>query len=1000
MPIFASNFTSNSLSGSITTAAGFANVILTSIPYALEGNKTFVIKIRRDSIDGLVLATTPTITLQDNSTLVSVTANTSIVGEGNLVSFTVITANAANNANLFYSILPVTANVTADDFTANTGRFTVANNVGTIVLKANADVSLMDETGETFKLQVRTVSTTGDVVNVSSNVEIVDNFKTINVLSLLESSTAATEDVPITFTFSATNVPTGTVLYYTTSGNTSFSSGTGSFVMNGLSNTITLTPISVPSLQTRAFALQIRKDSVSGEVIRTSNNIIASDSGLVYTVATGGTLIETGDGFRTHVFTSSGNLVISSVGTTFNTLEYQVVAGGGGGADGYMDQGGGGGGAGGLIYSNNIIAVASTMPVIVGAGGSPAGYDQKATNGTPSVFNANTAIGGGGGGGKRNQGSGGIRAGDGGSGGGGMYATYPPGGGVDRGTGTPGQGNPGGESMYSTPFGGYTMNAGGGGGAGSRGYTWNDGTWSSAPTANVGGGIGLVAMSVPDSYGTPGPAPGRYFAGGGGGGFANRPGANMVPGPGSAGGGGEGAGRPGTPSGGPGINGTTNTGGGGGGGSYPSYYTIYPGRTGGSGIVIVRYPYGLTSYTNLLVSSNIITNSSNLVLTMNAISANTRTFYYTTEGNVTVADFVNGNTGSFVGNIQGGVFSLRANATIPLGEQRKFAIQIRDGSITGDVKLTSANVTMYNSTDLNHNATGGNIFLAGGYKTHVFTTSNTFVMSSLSTVLNNQFEVLIVGGGGGGGYGGGGGGGKIMYRTDLAIPANSYSIELGAGGSINVNGANTTAFGVLSIGGGAGGSGSGRGGYGGSGGGGGGSSGSIDNGLSISTPVAGWNEYGNHGGVGANYQRGGGGDAGDGGGGGGGAGGAGQNAWLGLGNSPPSLRSGGGFGGSGYPASSLGGILSSTPLSGSFISAGGSGGGQGPGGPNGGGQGRGQVGPGGQAWGAGGFFPGTPGEWNGGAGATNTGGGSGGGKSPYQANTGGSGVVVVRYPFF
>ena len=35
--------------------------------------------------------------------------------------------------------------------------------------------------------------------------------------------------------------------------------------------------------------------------------------------------------------------------------------------------------------------------------------------------------------------------------------------------------------------------------------------------------------------------------------------------------------------------------GGGGGGSYPSYYTIYPGRTGGSGIVIVRYPYGLTS---------------------------------------------------------------------------------------------------------------------------------------------------------------------------------------------------------------------------------------------------------------------------------------------------------------------------------------------------------------------------------------------------------------------
>ena len=61
--------------------------------------------------------------------------------------------------------------------------------------------------------------------------------------------------------------------------------------------------------------------------------------------------------------------------------------------------------------------------------------------------------------------------------------------------------------------------------------------------------------------------------------------------------------------------------------------------------------------------------SSNVVFTMNALNANTKTFYYTTEGNVTVADFVNGNTGSFVGNIQGGVFSLSANATIPSGKR-------------------------------------------------------------------------------------------------------------------------------------------------------------------------------------------------------------------------------------------------------------------------------------------------------------------------------------------
>jgi len=123
---------------------------------------------------------------------------------------------------------------------------------------------------------------------------------------------------------------------------------------------------------------------------------------------------------------------------------------------------------------------------------------------------------------------------------------------------------------------------------------------------------------------------------------------------------------------------------------------------------------------------------------------------------------------------------------------------------------------------------------------------------------------------------------------------------------------------------------------------------------------------------------------------------SGNNAWQAFGNSPPSLRSGGGYGGSGLQFA----ILDGTPLSSSFIGAGGSAGGGGPGG----GQyplGVNVPGHAGQARGAGGFGePVPPGQWNADAGRQNTGGGGGGGKSPYQANTGGSGVVVVRYPFF
>jgi hypothetical protein len=49
---------------------------------------------------------------------------------------------------------------------------------------------------------------------------------------------------------------------------------------------------------------------------------------------------------------------------------------------------------------------------------------------------------------------------------------------------------------------------------------------------------------------------------------------------------------------------------------------------------------------------------------LNALNANLQTLYYTTEGNVTTSDFIGGNTGSFVANASGAVFTLRANSTV------------------------------------------------------------------------------------------------------------------------------------------------------------------------------------------------------------------------------------------------------------------------------------------------------------------------------------------------
>jgi hypothetical protein len=66
---------------------------------------------------------------------------------------------------------------------------------------------------------------------------------------------------------------------------------------------------------------------------------------------------------------------------------------------------------------------------------------------------------------------------------------------------------------------------------------------------------------------------------------------------------------------------------------------------------------------------------------------------------------------------------------------------------------------------------------------------------------------LIVAGGGSGGSsrGGGGGGGGVLTGTTLITSTTVYTIQVGAGGAANTNGANSSAFGLTAIGGGTGG---------------------------------------------------------------------------------------------------------------------------------------------------------------------------------------------------
>lgn len=269
----------------------------------------------------------------------------------------------------------------------------------------------------------------------------------------------------------------------------------------------------------------------------------------VVAAPTGGT-ITISNNYRIHTFTQSGTFSVPA-GVGFSTVEYLVIGGGGGGGG----SGGGGGaggyrssvqgessGGGGAAEAPFAVVPGTNYSVVVGLGGTGAGWPSNGQPGQNSEFDSIIALGGG-------LGAHAGGAGNGGSGGGGAQA-------FAGGSGTANQGYAGGTGVATPDY-----PAGGGGGAGGIG--------ASSTNGSRGGDGGIGVQSSIDGVLT-------YRAGGGGGGV--RAGSNSV---GGQGGGGNGSSSTN------GQAGTANTGGGGGGsgsgGSGP-----FAGN-GGSGIVIIRY---------------------------------------------------------------------------------------------------------------------------------------------------------------------------------------------------------------------------------------------------------------------------------------------------------------------------------------------------------------------------------------------------------------------------
>jgi hypothetical protein len=320
-------------------------------------------------------------------------------------------------------------------------------------------------------------------------------------------------------------------------------------------------------------------------------------------VATGGTISQvTADGYnyRVHAFTNTGASTFSvSDAGSWNHFEFLVIGGGGSGG-GYVAGGGGGGG-----FTEGIFAAsAQNYAITVGAGGAAGATSGTAggfQGGTSSIIGTNVNITGLGGGGGGNHDS---RPGLPGASGGGAGSTN--GASISGGAATPSPFSGAGIVTAATygfrggnttgPRNGNDCEGAGGGGAGGPGPDHlNMATGPGGPGrpssilgqtfyfSGGGGGGGYYSGDSLDPFagngGIGGGGGGGTFVTGNvglGGGFALNSGANGAFGNGSSQG--------------PGGSGGANTGGGGGGTGHDAVS-----GTGGSGIVVIRYPIGLAT---------------------------------------------------------------------------------------------------------------------------------------------------------------------------------------------------------------------------------------------------------------------------------------------------------------------------------------------------------------------------------------------------------------------
>ena len=314
--IAADDFTDGLLQGTATITGNKAYITRTArADLTTEGSDIFRLEVRETSYTSQVKVTSGPITIADTSLTPSAPASTtydSFVGvtdisaggttiyEGQYTAtFTLTTTNGAGKTVYWTTVGSAYGTMTTDDFSDGQLQGTVligSNGVATITRTARAD--LFTDGIEVFSLEIRETSYTSTVKITSSPIGIADTSQTpvttFTMVSFVGVTTLPGLDWGInegqytaTFTLTTSNVPNGTVFYWTTLAVVGTITA-DDFTDNALQGTATITGNTATIIRaaradsftesSELFKLEIRETSYTSPVLITSTSSSSSGS--------------------------------------------------------------------------------------------------------------------------------------------------------------------------------------------------------------------------------------------------------------------------------------------------------------------------------------------------------------------------------------------------------------------------------------------------------------------------------------------------------------------------------------------------------------------------------------------------------------------------------------------------------------------------------------------------------------------------------------------------